>query len=303
MRLAPNSPIRIACLQLQLLVLTIATLLSACRRLVVVQAYVGMERMLIAENVNRQAGPGGLCDHNMGEQILFETAAFRGVFSVVSVSGRELHVDGLDGIPKELLGSRYRGDGGQSELWPVSTDLRASSAETLNDKSSSVAIGTVTINKGLGAGQTRRIVGLGLDDATLILDKAFGVQPDATSGLTMSQGLATDVIVRDNVFLGIAEHVDNPSHVATVLGFLWGNAHRFTYLNNYGKSIRQVFSMMPSNNSTQTDLVFRDTRVDHLRTGLDASINLNYGFQPMYGISFREMQCFEISWRPVWFVG
>ena len=84
-----------------------------------VQAFVGMERMLIAENLNRQAGPGGLCEHNMGEQILFETGAFRGAFSVASVSGRELHVNGLEGVPAELLGSRFRGDGGQSELWPV----------------------------------------------------------------------------------------------------------------------------------------------------------------------------------------
>ena len=245
-----------------------------------VQAFVGMERMLIAENLNRQAGPGGLCDHNMGEQILFETGAFRGAFSVASVSGRELHVNGLEGVPAELLGSRFRGDGGQSELWPVLPG--GSSSGAYADDSRSVAIGTVTINKGLGAGQTRRIIGLGLDDTTLILDEPFTVQPDSSSGLTMSQGLATDVIVRDNTFLGIPEHVDNPSQVATVLGFLWGNAHRFTYLNNYAKSIRQVFSMMPANNSTQTDCVFRDTRVDHLRTGVEASINLNYGFQPMY---------------------
>ena len=109
-----------------------------------------------------------------------------------------------------------------------------------NGASSDPALMTLTINKGKGSGQTRRVVSIGDDDATLVLDRPLVVLPDVTSGITLSNGLAVDVIVRDNVHIGIPDHVDGEGHVATVLGFLWGNSHRFTYTNNAGRHLRQV---------------------------------------------------------------
>jgi len=80
-------------------------------RLLVVQAYVGVERMLVKDNLVRQAGPGGLCDHNMGEQLLFETASFRGAaeFRSVDPTGASVRVTWLEDDVRELLSSRYRG--------------------------------------------------------------------------------------------------------------------------------------------------------------------------------------------------
>ena len=252
-------------------------------RLLVAQAYTGVERMLVKDNLVKQAGPGGLCDHNMGEQLLFETDAFRGAAKLLSVdpTGASVTVEWLEDDVRELLASRHRGLGDQSELWPVSG---------FNGASSDPALMTLTINKGKGSGQTRRVVSIGDDDATLVLDQPLAVLPDlTTSGITLSNGLAVDVIVRDNVHIGIPEHVDGDGHVATVLGFLWGNSHRFTYANNAGRHLRQVFSLMPSNNSTQTDSIFLDTTVVHARTSISAAVPLNFGFQPFFGVGFRNV--------------
>ena len=246
-------------------------------RLVVVQSFVGAERLVIAGNVNRRAGPGALCDQNDGEQILFETASYSGAAVTAAAAGNRLSVRWREDAPRELIASRYRGQGGLPELWPVRTEGLPA------------AVSTVTINRGTGAGQTRRVVGIGADDETLLLDRPFVVQPDAQSGVTLSQGLATDVIVRDNLFLGIAEHVDSPAHVAVVLGFLWGNSHRFTYLANRGVSLRAGISLMPSNNATQTDSIYRDTDIRHTRVGAGAVEGLNSGFQPHYGVGVRNL--------------
>ena len=92
-------------------------------RMLVTQGTGSVERLFFAENTNRQAGPGGLCTQNQGEQILFETGAWSGVCTVrhVSADGLSVTVQWLlpDGINvRTVLESRSRGVG--TELWPTS---------------------------------------------------------------------------------------------------------------------------------------------------------------------------------------
>ena len=143
-------------------------------------------------------------------------------------------------------------------------------------------------------GQVRRVIALGADDDTLVLDRAFAIPPDSSSGITFSMGFAVDVIVRDNLFDGIAEHVDRKEHVATVLGFLWGNSHRLSYVNNTGKDLRQVIALEPSGNATQTDSVYRDIVVHHALTAVNVRVPLNDNWENFLGVSFRNLTVHDV---------
>jgi hypothetical protein len=256
-------------------------------RSLVTQGTGSVERLLFAGNLNRQAGPGGNENQNQGEQILFETGAWSGACNVHQVAADGLSVrvgwvlpDG-DAV-RTVLASRFRPASGASELWPIRGFNRASGDHD-------VALTTITINRGRGMGQVRRVVALGTDDHTLFLDRAFAIAPDNSSGITFSMGFSIDVIIRDNLFHGIAEHVDRAEHVATVLAFLWGNSHRVSYVNNTGKDLRQVIALEPSGNATQTDSVYRDIVVDHALTAVNVRVPLNFGWESFLGVSIRNV--------------
>jgi hypothetical protein len=51
---------------------------------------------------------------------------------------------------------------------------------------------------------------------------------------------------------------------------------------------------MPSNNSTQTDSIFLNTNVVHARTGVTAAVPLNFGFQPFFGVGFRNITVSDV---------
>ena len=259
-------------------------------RSLVTQGTGSVERLLFADNLNRQAGPGGNENQNQGEQILFETGAWSGTCNVhqVAADGLSVKVGWVmpDGAAvRTVLASRFRPASGDSELWPTHGFLK----RLLNGGSADVALTTLTINRGRGMGQVRRVVALGADDHTLFLDRAFAIPPDNSSGITFSIGFSIDVIIRDNLFYGIAEHVDRAQHVATVIGFLWGNSHRVSYVNNTGKDIRQVIALEPSGNATQTDSVYSDIVVHHALRAINVRVPLNYGWESFLGVSVRKI--------------
>ena len=61
-------------------------------RSLVTQGTGSVERLLFADNLNRQAGPGGNEEQNQGEQILFETGAWSGACIVHEVAPDRLSI-------------------------------------------------------------------------------------------------------------------------------------------------------------------------------------------------------------------
>eukprot|EP00039_Didymoeca_costata_P022942 m.347571 g.347571 ORF g.347571 m.347571 type:complete len:976 (-) comp33540_c0_seq1:46-2973(-) len=240
-----------------------------------------LRRFYFANNINMQAGPGDLSNGNMGEQVLLEVGA----------GDNTLKVDKVNGTYVTLKrGTQYNIKNDEDVFSAYLTRLGE-----MNDGSTIAAcwsyfkgIGTFHIQAGNGAGQYRTVIGMEGND-TVILNKPFVSHPDATSIVMLTISSVQDIIIRDNVFNGLAkEHVTQQQHVATTAIFLWGNTFRYSAINNTAHWIRYALDMFAYGNSSSVDVLIKSTTAENSRIGLEMNIPQRGKANGFCGLVIRE---------------
>jgi hypothetical protein len=258
-------------------------------RIVILQG--NAEHLYVANNLNQRAGPGDQCpDMNQGEQVLWESGvesltSVRALddtnASVLKVDGKLLKVRCGFATTKPYILAKVLAAGSLPAAQDPTGGMLARGWDSEYAHAGTARFGGVTVLHGTGAGQTRMILGVtqpvDRDEFTLqlILDLEWGVPPDAKSEIVVWGSCVHSIVMRDNIFHGIAKHVEQVAHTATVMIPIWGRAHRATYTNNIGNDMRTtMYSMVDGmattgTSLTTTDHIIRDVVSTHTRVGLD----------------------------------
>ena len=226
-----------------------------------------LRRMYLADNVNKQAGPGALSDQNKGEQVLLEVGDTDITSRVLSVNGSSLTLEATaDGSTSDVL-----------------TALATRAGKHFDGSTIAVAwsyfkgLGVVSIQSGVGAGQWRTIIGI--DGGMLELDRPFAVAPNVDSGLAICGSSVHDIIVTRNEFIGsfAKNHTIQEPHVATAALFIWANTFRYTAIANTARWIRASLDLFAVLNGSVTDVLIKDTHSVNTRYGVQLNVPLRPG--------------------------
>eukprot|EP01051_Picozoa_sp_SAG22_P014584 SAG22_NODE_1791_length_3568_cov_2.469876_1_plen_1083_part_10 len=264
------------------------------------QAMGSQSHLYIVGNYNLHAGPGGLDGNpNCGEQFLWENGVGDdGSVQAAAVNGVELTMQHLS----ENTLAKWLAKTSRSPL-PKSIDPTGGMDARIWASEYGRGLGGVMIASGVGAGQSRRVVGLLQDNRTVLLDQEFGVPPDPASGLVLFHETTHSATIRDNTMIGIAEHVDlpagQPGNVATTMVPLWGRADRVTFSGNTGKHLRTTLYSKVGGNLSVTDHLIRDTEVTHTRDGV-ALWNLPVRSRLSQIVSIENMNLSSVVGRAVY---
>jgi hypothetical protein len=246
------------------------------------------EHLYVAGNVNERASPGDLHhDMNQGEQFCWESGkseqdAHVRIAAAPSIvqpeaggTGSREHSEQTGEDPAGVvMGAPWPTLELAQALPQVTADaLTQMLSEGLGEgqtwsKRYGLGTGGVSVIKGRGAGQVRRLVGMASDNRTLQLERAFSVQPDSESLLAVFMTMVFSATIRDNVFVGARAQVSQPDHTAACMIPLWGRADTVDFINNTGHSIRGTMYVQVSPNLTVTDHIIRDTVSTNTRYGM-----------------------------------